>query len=50
MGALAAALGILLVIAAARSEEAPKGPKVTHKVSIDYYYSYCDSIERDPLQ
>lgn len=34
MGAFAAALGFILLVAAARSEEAPKGPKVTHKVSI----------------
>ncbi|XP_026730085.1 peptidyl-prolyl cis-trans isomerase B-like [Trichoplusia ni] len=35
MGAFAAALGFILLVAAARSEEAPKGPKVTHKVSFD---------------
>lgn len=32
MGALATGLGLLLVIALARSDESPKGPKVTHKV------------------
>ncbi|XP_047040481.1 peptidyl-prolyl cis-trans isomerase 5-like [Helicoverpa zea] len=32
MSAFAAALGLLLIISA-QSEEAPKGPKVTHKVS-----------------
>ncbi|XP_030036795.2 peptidyl-prolyl cis-trans isomerase 5 [Manduca sexta] len=35
MGAFATGLGILLFIAAAHSDEAPKGPKVTHKVSFD---------------
>lgn len=33
MGALAAALGLLLIISTAHSDEAPKGPKVTHKVT-----------------
>uniref|UniRef100_A0A2A4J8W7 Peptidyl-prolyl cis-trans isomerase n=1 Tax=Heliothis virescens TaxID=7102 RepID=A0A2A4J8W7_HELVI len=33
MSAFAAALGLLLIISSAQSEEAPKGPKVTHKVS-----------------
>lgn len=32
MGTLAAALGLLLIIASARSDDSPKGPKVTHKV------------------
>lgn len=46
MSAFAAALGFLLLIAAARSEDAPKGPKVTHKVSIvDYLSGLCHSIE-----
>lgn len=35
MGAFATGLGILLFIATAHSDEAPKGPKVTHKVSFD---------------
>ncbi|CAD0203169.1 unnamed protein product [Chrysodeixis includens] len=35
MGAFAAALGFMLLVAAAHSEEAPKGPKVTHKVYFD---------------
>lgn len=39
MGALAA-LGIVLLIASVRSEEAPKGPKVTHKVSIVVKFLY----------
>ncbi|XP_013187610.1 peptidyl-prolyl cis-trans isomerase 6 [Amyelois transitella] len=43
MVGLAAALGFLLIITAARSEEAPKGPKVTHKVSFDI------SLGGDPL-
>ncbi|KAJ8717905.1 hypothetical protein PYW07_005835 [Mythimna separata] len=33
MSAIAAALGLLLIISAVHSEDAPKGPKVTHKVS-----------------
>ncbi|XP_053614694.1 peptidyl-prolyl cis-trans isomerase B-like [Plodia interpunctella] len=33
MVGLAAALGFLLIITSARSDEAPKGPKVTHKVT-----------------
>ncbi|CAB3234987.1 unnamed protein product [Arctia plantaginis] len=33
MGAFAVGLGLLLLIATARSDEAPKGPKVTHKVT-----------------
>lgn len=46
MSAFAAALGFLLIIAAARTEDAPKGPKVTHKVSIvDYLSSHCHSID-----
>lgn len=32
MGTLTMALGILLFIASAKSDEIPKGPKVTHKV------------------
>lgn len=32
MGTFATALGLLLFIVAVRSDEAPKGPKVTHKV------------------
>lgn len=32
MGALAIGLGLLLVIALARSDDTPKGPKVTHRV------------------
>lgn len=32
MGALAA-LGVLLLVASVWSEDSPKGPKVTHKVS-----------------
>ncbi|NP_001040479.1 peptidyl-prolyl cis-trans isomerase 5 [Bombyx mandarina] len=35
MGTLTMALGILLFIASAKSDEIPKGPKVTHKVSFD---------------
>ncbi|KAL0820502.1 hypothetical protein ABMA28_006361 [Loxostege sticticalis] len=35
MGTLAAALGLLLIIASARSDDSPKGPKVTHKVIFD---------------
>ncbi|XP_028169886.1 peptidyl-prolyl cis-trans isomerase B [Ostrinia nubilalis] len=35
MGTLAAALGLLLIIASARSDDSPKGPKVTHKVYFD---------------
>lgn len=36
MGALAAALGLLLIITTARSEiDAPKGPKVTQKVTFE---------------
>lgn len=46
MGAFAAALGFLLLIAAARSDDAPKGPKVTHKVRIVIHLlGYCHSIE-----
>lgn len=33
MGAFSTALGILLFIAVARSDDNPKGPKVTHKVT-----------------
>ncbi|CAB3231628.1 unnamed protein product [Arctia plantaginis] len=33
MGAFAVGLGLLLLIATARTDEAPKGPKVTHKVT-----------------
>ncbi|KAI8420176.1 hypothetical protein MSG28_008738 [Choristoneura fumiferana] len=35
MGTFATTLGLLLFIVAVRSDEAPKGPKVTHKVSFD---------------
>lgn len=34
MGAFAVGFGLILLIATARTDEAPKGPKVTHKVSI----------------
>lgn len=51
MSAFAAALGLLLIISAAHSEDAPKGPKVTHKVSIVVFLSvYCDSIEATELE
>ncbi|KAJ0174124.1 hypothetical protein K1T71_010270 [Dendrolimus kikuchii] len=33
MGSLALAFGLILFIATARSDDAPKGPKVTHKVT-----------------
>ncbi|XP_026320389.1 peptidyl-prolyl cis-trans isomerase B [Hyposmocoma kahamanoa] len=35
MGALVMTLGLLLFLGVARSDEAPKGPKVTHKVYFD---------------
>lgn len=35
MGFLAITFGILLIITTARSDDAPKGPKVTHKVTFD---------------
>ncbi|KAM3963291.1 peptidylprolyl isomerase B [Aphomia sociella] len=35
MVAIATTLALLLIVATARSDEAPKGPKVTHKVSFD---------------
>ncbi|XP_026762972.1 peptidyl-prolyl cis-trans isomerase B-like [Galleria mellonella] len=35
MVAIATALSLLLIFTTARSDEAPKGPKVTHKVSFD---------------
>lgn len=34
MGALVMTLGLLLFLGVARSDEAPKGPKVTHKVRV----------------
>ncbi|CAK1551439.1 unnamed protein product [Leptosia nina] len=35
MGVLATILGLLFIVATAWSDEAPKGPKVTHKVKFD---------------
>lgn len=35
MGALAITIGLLLFIASVSSDDTPKGPKVTHKVSFD---------------
>lgn len=34
MGTLATILGFLLIITSARSDDSPKGPKVTHKVRV----------------
>ncbi|XP_072942402.1 peptidyl-prolyl cis-trans isomerase 6 [Epargyreus clarus] len=35
MGTLATAIGLLFLVSTAWSEDSPKGPKVTHKVSFD---------------
>ncbi|CAG9795769.1 unnamed protein product [Diatraea saccharalis] len=43
MGSLALAFGLFLLMSSARSDEAPKGPKVTHKVHFDI------SIGDDPI-
>ncbi|KAI5643042.1 cyclophilin type peptidyl-prolyl cis-trans isomerase/CLD domain-containing protein [Phthorimaea operculella] len=43
MGALATGLGLLVLFATAYSEEAPKGPKVTHKVTFEM------SVGGDPI-
>lgn len=48
MGALTTALGLLLLtFATARSDESPKGPKVTHKVR--KYHSIIILIEEAPF-
>ncbi|KAJ2948484.1 hypothetical protein O0L34_g7732 [Tuta absoluta] len=43
MGALATGLGLLVLLATAFSEETPKGPKVTHKVTFEM------SLGGDPI-
>lgn len=51
MGSLALAFGLILLIATVRSDDAPKGPKVTHKVCTGilklYFLSYKKLLQTD---